>query len=922
MSGPSRGLQDWAAEHVPADSPKRKERYVLGDINVSLIKTARGRTIVVEHCTNLPRPYSRIHMVAGHEGALPGLSEPRLHRRARQGGSVADGRGAPRRVRASAVEGARRARAGCRPRRHGLHRGLPPDQVPARRHADRHERLRRGVAQRGGRAERAFERASAARRSTFPTSPRGALEDEPAARHRPHVSGGSAWNAHAAGVGPRARAGQPHARGRSGRRAERRPAARGGRRAQGADADRAAGRFSTTCSARSPMPGFTDGRPRRRARRQSRFASTTPPRRPGACALDFVVQPNARWARPTPSCAAEPWAGGEPFLALNADNLYPVEALRALRALDEPGLPVFERDELVASSNIPPERVQSLCAARGRRDRHLTRIVEKPSAAEMPPAGAADAGQHELLAVRRAHLRRLPRRRALAARRARAAPGRHARDHARRAVPGDAGARPGARSVAPRATPSTWRARLARLGRCDHDRAEHLAARLVDAGTRSREADARRPSRCSSACSMSLAAASIGARPRRRPGGCPGGSRSSARTPTTPAGGRWCAPCRAGSRSSPPRADGAITMVDAGHAGDRRCAGRRAGSPTVDFAAGGTTSRSTAAPAGAQLPGAAARRGHRLRQRSAARRRHEQLERARRRRVATALIRCRAGFATATSGTRTSTGRWTRPAISRASRTAGRSARCRATPASARTAAARTTRRLLARRSGAALQRVRVRAAAPARHRARAALVGRWSSPRAGSDRTRPAPSATPTIGCPRARGAAGVVDVAHARRGPRWRARWRVIRARRQLRRTSRAGDAGWSAARLRDRLTHFAREDARVGRLGALRGADSHALARLAAESQDDAEILRESGSRNVALAQRPARPAPSPPAALGRASAAVSGRWWTCDPGGFAGRWLAAYRAVPGGGRARGGVRGQPGTTGDADRLTDGQ
>jgi hypothetical protein len=72
MSGPSRGLQAWAGEHVPADSPKRKERYVLGDVNVSLIKTARGRTIYVEHCTNLPRPYSRINIVQGTKGIFQG----------------------------------------------------------------------------------------------------------------------------------------------------------------------------------------------------------------------------------------------------------------------------------------------------------------------------------------------------------------------------------------------------------------------------------------------------------------------------------------------------------------------------------------------------------------------------------------------------------------------------------------------------------------------------------------------------------------------------------------------------------------------------------------------------------------------------------------------------------------------------------
>ena len=72
MSGPSRGLQAWAAEHEAPDSPKRRERYVLGDVNVSLIKTARGRTIYVEHCTNLPRPYSRIHIVQGTKGLFEG----------------------------------------------------------------------------------------------------------------------------------------------------------------------------------------------------------------------------------------------------------------------------------------------------------------------------------------------------------------------------------------------------------------------------------------------------------------------------------------------------------------------------------------------------------------------------------------------------------------------------------------------------------------------------------------------------------------------------------------------------------------------------------------------------------------------------------------------------------------------------------
>jgi hypothetical protein len=87
MSGPSRGLQQWAVEHLPADAPERRERYVLGDVNTSLIKTARGRTVMVQHCTNLPRPYSRIHLVQGTQGLFQGYPN-RLY---------IEGRGAPHR---------------------------------------------------------------------------------------------------------------------------------------------------------------------------------------------------------------------------------------------------------------------------------------------------------------------------------------------------------------------------------------------------------------------------------------------------------------------------------------------------------------------------------------------------------------------------------------------------------------------------------------------------------------------------------------------------------------------------------------------------------------------------------------------------------------------------------------------------------
>jgi hypothetical protein len=39
------------------------------------MKTVRGRTVVVQHCTNLPRPYSRIHLVQGTKGLFEGYPD-------------------------------------------------------------------------------------------------------------------------------------------------------------------------------------------------------------------------------------------------------------------------------------------------------------------------------------------------------------------------------------------------------------------------------------------------------------------------------------------------------------------------------------------------------------------------------------------------------------------------------------------------------------------------------------------------------------------------------------------------------------------------------------------------------------------------------------------------------------------------------
>jgi len=68
LSSPARGLHEYAVATFGPDSPQAKERYALGDVNTSLIKTKLGKTIILIHDTNLPRPYTRINLVQGTRG--------------------------------------------------------------------------------------------------------------------------------------------------------------------------------------------------------------------------------------------------------------------------------------------------------------------------------------------------------------------------------------------------------------------------------------------------------------------------------------------------------------------------------------------------------------------------------------------------------------------------------------------------------------------------------------------------------------------------------------------------------------------------------------------------------------------------------------------------------------------------------------
>ncbi|HEX4439726.1 MAG TPA: nucleotidyltransferase family protein [Thermoanaerobaculia bacterium] len=104
--------------------------------------------------------------------------------------------------------------------------------------------------------------------------------------------------------------------------------------------------------------------------------------RPSRFRLAFAVQ-----AEPLGTAhallSAEAFTAKRDFLALNSDNYYPLDAYRALRDLGEPGLPVFDRETLLAKSNFPRERVAKYAVLGVGRDGYLERIVEKPTAGEL-----------------------------------------------------------------------------------------------------------------------------------------------------------------------------------------------------------------------------------------------------------------------------------------------------------------------------------------------------------------------------------------------------------------------------------------------------------------------------------------------------------------------------------------------------------
>ena len=73
MSSAAVGRAAYARREFSADHGRNRLDYITGDMNTSLIKTAQGRTIMVQHDTTTPRPYSRHNLIQGTNGVFAGF---------------------------------------------------------------------------------------------------------------------------------------------------------------------------------------------------------------------------------------------------------------------------------------------------------------------------------------------------------------------------------------------------------------------------------------------------------------------------------------------------------------------------------------------------------------------------------------------------------------------------------------------------------------------------------------------------------------------------------------------------------------------------------------------------------------------------------------------------------------------------------
>ena len=93
--------------------------------------------------------------------------------------------------------------------------------------------------------------------------------------------------------------------------------------------------------------------------------------------IEFAVQQEPKGTADAVA-AAESFADADPFLVINSDDYYPVEALRGLRDLEGCATALFERRSMFDGSNIPEERLKHFAVTRIDDQGFLQQIIEKP----------------------------------------------------------------------------------------------------------------------------------------------------------------------------------------------------------------------------------------------------------------------------------------------------------------------------------------------------------------------------------------------------------------------------------------------------------------------------------------------------------------------------------------------------------------
>ena len=68
LSSDEAGLSSYAAERFGKDSEQATTKRALGDMNTTLVRTEKGKSIMIQHDVSDATPYSRLHTIRGTKG--------------------------------------------------------------------------------------------------------------------------------------------------------------------------------------------------------------------------------------------------------------------------------------------------------------------------------------------------------------------------------------------------------------------------------------------------------------------------------------------------------------------------------------------------------------------------------------------------------------------------------------------------------------------------------------------------------------------------------------------------------------------------------------------------------------------------------------------------------------------------------------